>query len=153
VIFLHPPNFGPQFATQQHRLKRNVVLPRRSAGEIGGPTEGGLRYEFMKGGSFVSLTGKVSKEIGRLTFAGLPGRRVVMKYRRLFLLCAPMITLLFLLVVGYPTSVATAQTIYGTLDNFDVINDTGGETHGFEIELEGITSSDVAYTFGTPSGS
>jgi len=73
-----------------------------------------------------------------------------MKYRRLFLLCAPMITLLFLLVVGYPTSVATAATTYGTLDNFDVINDTGGETHGFEIELEGISASDVAYTFGTP---
>jgi hypothetical protein len=73
-----------------------------------------------------------------------------MKYRRLFLLCAPMITLLFLLIVGYPTSVATAQTIYGTLDNFDVINDTGGETHGFEIELEGISASDVAYTFGAP---
>jgi len=36
-----------------------------------------------------------------------------MKYPRLFLLFAPMITLLFLLVVGYPTSVAIAQTIYG----------------------------------------
>jgi len=67
----------------------------------------------MEGGSFVSLAGKVSEEIGRLTFAGLPGRRLVMKYPRLFLLFAPMITLLFLLVVGYPTSVAIAQTIYG----------------------------------------
>ena len=102
----------------------------------------------MEGGSFVSLAGKVSEDIGRLTFDGLPGRRLVMKYRRLFLLCAPMITLLFLLIVGYPTSVATAQTIYGTLDNFDVINDTGGETHGFEIELEGISASDVATDVG-----
>ena len=45
---------------------------------------------------------------------------------------------------------ASAQLTYGTLDNFDVINDTGGETHGFEIELEGISSADVAYTFGAP---
>ena len=73
-----------------------------------------------------------------------------MKYRRVLSFCAPMITVLFLLIVGRPTSVAIAQTIYGTLDNFDVINDTGGETHGFEIELEGISASDVAYTFGTP---
>ena len=54
---------------------------------------------------------------------------------------------------AYVPSYSTAQsppTTYGTLDNFDVINDTGGDCHGFEIELEGITSSDVAYTFGAP---
>lgn len=56
----------------------------------------------------------------------------------------------FALVTGSAASVATAAVTYGTLDNFDVINDTGGETHGFEIELEGITSADVVYTFGTP---
>jgi hypothetical protein len=39
---------------------------------------------------------------------------------------------------------------FGTLSNFDVYNDTGQETHGFEIELEGISSPDVAYTFGDP---
>lgn len=39
---------------------------------------------------------------------------------------------------------------YGTLDNFDAINDTGQETHGFEIELEGISATDVVYTFGAP---
>jgi hypothetical protein len=39
---------------------------------------------------------------------------------------------------------------FGTLDNFDVYNDTGQETHGFEIELEGIGSSDVMFTFGAP---
>ena len=73
-----------------------------------------------------------------------------MKCRRLFFLLAPFVTALFLFVIAYPISVATAQTTYGTLDNFDVINDTGGETHGFEIELEGISASDVAYTFGAP---
>jgi len=73
-----------------------------------------------------------------------------MKSRRLFFRLAPLVTALFLFVIAYPMSVATAVTTYGTLDNFDVINDTGGETHGFEIELEGISSSDVAYTFGAP---
>lgn len=73
-----------------------------------------------------------------------------MNCRRLIALLAPMITALFLFVVGYPISVATAQITYGTLDNFDVINDTGGETHGFEIELEGISAPDVVYTFGAP---
>jgi len=43
---------------------------------------------------------------------------------------------------------ALAQTQYGTLSNFDVFNDTGQETHGFEIELDGISSADVTYTFG-----
>ena len=45
---------------------------------------------------------------------------------------------------------ASAQTTYGTLSNFDVFNDTGQECHGFEIELEGLSSADVTYTFGAP---
>lgn len=48
------------------------------------------------------------------------------------------------------TQTASAVITYGTLDNFDVINDTGGECHGFEIELEGILAADVLYTFGAP---
>ena len=47
-------------------------------------------------------------------------------------------------------SKASAVTTYGTLDNFDVINETGGDCHGFEIELEGILPADVVYTFGAP---
>lgn len=43
-----------------------------------------------------------------------------------------------------------ATTIYGTLGNFDCINDTGETAHGFEIELEGIDPSDVYHTFGSP---
>ena len=60
---------------------------------------------------------------------------------------------LIVFAAGYRPSISNAQTpplTYGTLDNFDVINDTGVETHGFEIELEGISATDVAYTFGTP---
>jgi hypothetical protein len=37
---------------------------------------------------------------------------------------------------------------FGTLSNFDVVNDTPGPCHGFEIELEDIHGSDVSYTFG-----
>ena len=45
---------------------------------------------------------------------------------------------------------ASAQTTFGALSNFDVVNDTGGDCHGFEIELDGISSQDVTYTFGAP---
>ncbi|MFO0945409.1 MAG: PEP-CTERM sorting domain-containing protein [Planctomycetota bacterium] len=40
--------------------------------------------------------------------------------------------------------------MYGTLSNFDVINDTGEICRGFEIELEGVNPSDIAFTFGNP---
>lgn len=42
-----------------------------------------------------------------------------------------------------------AQTVtsFGSLANFDVYNDTGQETHGFEIELDGVTSQQVPYYF------
>ena len=46
-------------------------------------------------------------------------------------------------------SAAMASTV-GSLSNFDAVNDTGGETEGFEIELEGVHSSDVYGTFGAP---
>jgi uncharacterized protein (TIGR03437 family) len=45
---------------------------------------------------------------------------------------------------------ASAQTLTGSLSNFDVFNDTGRQSHGFEIELDGLTSKDVASTFGAP---
>ena len=40
-----------------------------------------------------------------------------------------------------------ASTAFGDLNNFDVYNDTGGECHGFEIELEDVRSTDVTYTY------
>lgn len=40
-----------------------------------------------------------------------------------------------------------ASTAYGTLNNFDCVNDTNSETHGFEIELEDIHSTDISYTY------
>ncbi|MCX8071159.1 MAG: hypothetical protein N3C12_01725 [Candidatus Binatia bacterium] len=41
-----------------------------------------------------------------------------------------------------------ASPAVGTLANFDVVNDTGEPTHGFEIEIEGLHPEDVTYTFG-----
>jgi hypothetical protein len=46
-------------------------------------------------------------------------------------------------------SVATAAVI-GFLGNFDVINDTGQTAYGFEIDLEGLHSSDITDVFGGP---
>lgn len=40
--------------------------------------------------------------------------------------------------------------VIGFLGNFDVINDTGSTAHGFEIDLEGLHSSDITDTFGGP---
>jgi len=53
--------------------------------------------------------------------------------------------LLGLLVWG--SGPAHASTAYGDLNNFDVVNDTGQECHGFEIEIEDVHSTDVTYTY------
>ena len=38
-------------------------------------------------------------------------------------------------------------TLFGSLANFDVLNDTGQDAHGFEIEVQNVTLAQVAYTF------
>jgi len=57
-----------------------------------------------------------------------------------------------LLVVGLQVAPANAvqANINGALSNFDTFNDTGKDTHGFEIELDGVLSADVQYFFGAP---
>jgi hypothetical protein len=44
----------------------------------------------------------------------------------------------------------SASTMFGSLSNFDVVNDTGEICRGFEIELEGVNPPDIAFTFGNP---
>jgi len=56
---------------------------------------------------------------------------------------------LVLAMVGQLPANASAQ-INGSLSNFDTFNDSGVEAHGFEIELDGISASDVQYWFGAP---
>jgi hypothetical protein len=50
---------------------------------------------------------------------------------------------------------ARASIAYGSINNFDTVNDTGSVCHGFEIELEDCRSTDISYTYdynhyGTP---
>lgn len=45
-------------------------------------------------------------------------------------------------------SSSASAGVFGTLGNFDVVNDTGSTAYGFEIDLEGLHSSDVTDTFG-----
>src|SRR6188474_1187278 len=50
---------------------------------------------------------------------------------------------------------ARASVAYGTINNFDTVNDTGVECHGFEIEIEDLHGADITYTYnwnhyGTP---
>lgn len=52
-------------------------------------------------------------------------------------------------------SAARASQAYGTVNNFDCVNDTGVPGHGFEIEVDDCRSSDITYTYdynhyGTP---
>jgi uncharacterized repeat protein (TIGR02543 family) len=62
---------------------------------------------------------------------------------------AAMTIALLALVIIFATVASSAQTatVYGQLGNFDVINHTGHDGHGFEIELEGIQPNDVYYSF------
>lgn len=42
---------------------------------------------------------------------------------------------------------ARASIAYGSINNFDTVNDTGHECHGFEIEIEDCHSTDISYTY------
>lgn len=57
-----------------------------------------------------------------------------------------------ILLLAAATTLLAARTgvasSFGTLSNFDVVNDTGHECHGFEIELEDLHTTEVPYTFG-----
>ncbi len=56
-------------------------------------------------------------------------------------------TALFLAMAALAAPGAYASTAYGDLNNFDTVNDTGQECHGFEIEIEGVRSTDITYTY------
>jgi hypothetical protein len=67
----------------------------------------------------------------------------VSKLRRAAL---PLFALAFALVAAASARAQTA-TVFGSLSNFDVVNNTEHEAHGFEIELEGLQPGDVYYSF------
>jgi hypothetical protein len=60
----------------------------------------------------------------------------------------PAVLLALIMMTSALLSSASQATSFGTLSNFDVVNDTSGPCHGFEIEFEDIRGSDVQYTFG-----
>jgi hypothetical protein len=42
---------------------------------------------------------------------------------------------------------ARASQAYGSINNFDTVNDTGHVCHGFEIEIEDCHTTDITYTY------
>jgi Divergent InlB B-repeat domain len=54
--------------------------------------------------------------------------------------------LLTLLAASVPMQ-AQSVTLYGLLSNFDVVNDTGGDVHGFEIEFHGVSGINSYYNW------
>src|SRR5271165_6674172 len=65
------------------------------------------------------------------------------------------LSLAVLASLALAVSAARASQAYGTVNNFDTVNDNGVPAHGFEIELDDCRSTDITYTFdynhyGTP---
>ncbi len=52
-----------------------------------------------------------------------------------------------LLVLSLGCGAARASIAYGSINNFDTVNDTGVPAYGFEIELDDIHSADISYTY------
>jgi hypothetical protein len=48
-------------------------------------------------------------------------------------------------------SFSVQAATYGPVANFDVINDTGKVAHGFEIEIDGISTNNITSLFGEPT--
>lgn len=56
------------------------------------------------------------------------------------------LTVLCLLLIAAVTGKA-AGIAYGSITNFDTVNDTGHICHGFEIEIEDCHSTDISHTY------
>jgi hypothetical protein len=55
--------------------------------------------------------------------------------------------LLISLVALLAGQTARASIAYGSINNFDTVNDTGHTCHGFEIEIEDCRTTDITYTY------
>jgi len=51
---------------------------------------------------------------------------------------------LLLALTAAPFALHAQVTLFGTPSNFDAMNDTGQDVHGFEVELQGITPADLS---------
>jgi hypothetical protein len=72
--------------------------------------------------------------------------RIILKLGALSAICALALNVYVVRGVGGVGGVGLSIA-YGTLNNFDCVNDTGVEAHGFDIELEGVRSKDITYTY------
>lgn len=52
-----------------------------------------------------------------------------------------------LCALALQTGASPASIAYGSINNFDTVNDTGHDCHGFEIEIEDCHSTDITYTY------
>jgi hypothetical protein len=82
-----------------------------------------------------------------------PDRNIAQKARRTFALLPPLLVLGTMLALS---PAAKASIAYGSINNFDTVNDTGDVCHGFEIEIDDTRSTDITYTYdynhyGTPT--
>lgn len=55
--------------------------------------------------------------------------------------------LTFVLALFAWANASHASLAWGSLSNFDTVNDNGVPAHGFEIEIEGIQTKDITYTY------
>ncbi|MDT7688208.1 MAG: hypothetical protein QOJ70_3860 [Acidobacteriota bacterium] len=76
------------------------------------------------------------------SLAGLHLRLQTLRRTALYL-----VALALALIAAPAAARAQTATVFGSLSNFDVVNNTEHEAHGFEIELEGLQAGDVYYSF------
>jgi hypothetical protein len=55
--------------------------------------------------------------------------------------------MLYSLLLPFSAGSARASIAYGSINNFDTVNDTDHEAYGFEVELEDCRSSNITYTY------
>ncbi|CAN5487484.1 hypothetical protein BH10ACI2_BH10ACI2_16320 [soil metagenome] len=60
---------------------------------------------------------------------------------------AELLVLALVVLAGAIASNAQTGTVYGGLSNFDVVNHSGHDAHGFEIEIVGLPSGQAPYSF------
>ncbi len=82
----------------------------------------------------------------RLPQPSVPSRkgRLIMRGAYMKSLWSVSSALLIMLAVS---PAAHASIAYGSINNFDTVNDTGVPCHGFEIEIDDIHSKEITYTY------
>ena len=56
-------------------------------------------------------------------------------------------SLIAVITLTFGNDMARASIAYGSINNFDTVNDTGQQAHGFEIDIEDCHSTAITYTY------